>query len=94
MNIEREVKNMKELKENELFEVSAEKLSDNDVMESDWIKFFKDYEEAKAYANKLHNNLKFYGWSVVIDLVELNDDPTDNFDNELLDRVLEIRSDQ
>lgn len=84
---------MKELKENELFEVSAEKLSD-DVMESDWIKFFKDYDEAKAYANKLHNNLKFYGWSVVIDLVELNDDPTDNFDNELLDRVLEIRSDQ
>ncbi len=84
---------MKELKENELFEVSAEKLSD-DVMESDWIKFFKDYDEAKAYANKLHNNLKFYGWSVVIDLVELNDDPTDLYENELLDRVLEIRSDQ
>lgn len=84
---------MKELKENELFEVSAEKLSD-DVMESDWIKFFKDYDEAKAYANKLHNNLKFYGWSVVIDLVELNDDPTDLYENELLDRVLEIRSEQ
>ena len=83
---------MKELKENELFEVSAEKLSDNDVMESDWIKFFNDYDEAKAYANKLHNDVKFDGWNVVIDLVALNDDPTDNYDNELVDRLVEIEA--
>ena len=86
---------MKELKENQLYEVKAFKSSKDDVMYYyDWVQFFRDYDEAIEYANKLHKDLKYYGWNVEIIIVELNEDAEDNYDNEFVDIVLEIRSDQ
>lgn len=88
-----------ELKENQLYEVEAFKLSKDDVMQYDWIQFFRDYDEAIEYANKLHKDLKYYGWNVEIIIVELDEDAEDTYYNKLLDRVLvdrvlEIRSTQ
>ena len=85
---------MAELKENQFYEVEAFKLSKDDGMHYDWIKFFRDYDEAIEYANKLHKDLKHYGWNVEIIIADLNEDAEDNYDNEFVDRVLEIRADQ